>query len=149
MKAKYWIIGIGIYWAFNNLIPDPLLKGTYENVNYEQSPFYSRPDTLILFGDHEFFSPLQGYGKYEVSHNLVETEIKLLKDDEFFQTTIDRNWLGKIRIHVFHDLLHSYLKISSKGTVSQETIKQYQVIKKKRDLEIQESIREIQKRYNK
>ncbi len=94
------------------------LVGTYENRNYDYTPFVPEipyvDDTLILKADSTFESDFWGNGTYEVNNSLKGSSIKLHYNYEFgkasYTAKIEENDKG-IKIVLFEKKNHHYEKI--------------------------------------
>ena len=106
-------------YIYMNSITRSMLVGSYTNVNFDYVPVtadipYSK-DILRIFKDGHFSSSYWGEGTYELSHTMKGTKIILRYDYEFgkasFITYVERDFLGSIKIILFRDNNHHYLKL--------------------------------------
>lgn len=113
LNLKYLFIFLSCYFAWNNFLLNYSLTGTYKSVSFSGCINLAEHDTLMFFGDYEFYSSDFGYGNYELSYSSTGTEIFFHSDFNPTSTSIGRTWLGKPKINMDADLNCYYEKIYS------------------------------------
>lgn len=147
-KKKYLIVFLfgSLYYVFNHYHLNSMLVGTYNNVNFKDSPIFPRrADTLKILPNNEFYSNRLGYGTYAVTHEFGGTKISF-KGRESMMRSVNRTWMGKTKIVMFSDLDHHYMKISSEAKVYKRESESIRTKGEKMNMYVDSKIEELKKR---